>query len=103
MPRAQIGPAEVTLHHEDVLTMFQDGIVDGEVRVAWIVLSDIFHFFVIAVLGLFKLQIAQHAWEDALETLCQFTTVCDKDACVPVELTAFHEHGGKLTLRLLCE
>ena len=103
MPRAQVGPSEVTLHYVHVLAMFQDGIVDGQVGIAWVVLGDVLQFLLIGVVGILKFQVTQYAGEYLLKALGQVSSVRDKHTRVPIEFATLHEHLCKLTLRLLCE
>ena len=103
MPRAQVCPAEVALHDIDVAAVLEDGIVDGEVGIAGIVLGDIVELFLVAVGGVLDLEVAEHGGEDMLEGVGELAAVGHEDARIPIELATLHEHGGKLALGFLSE
>ena len=103
MPRAKVCPSELALHDVDVVCVLEEGIVDGEVGIAGVVLLDILQLFVVVVGGLLELEVAQHTGEDALKALGELAGVGKEDARVPIELATLHEHLGKGTLGFLCE
>ena len=81
--------------------MFQDGIVDGQVGIARIVLGHVLQLLLVGVVRVLKLQVTQHAGEDILEAQRQVSAVSDKHARIPVELATLHEHLGKTALGFL--
>ena len=103
MPRTQVGPSEVTLHHAHALAALQHTLVDAQVGVRRVVLVDERHLLFDGVVGQMVVYAFQHLREQPAETVVQIAGVREDESRVPQELATVHEHLRKLTLRLLRE
>ena len=103
VPRTQVCPSEVALHHAHVLAALQHTPVDAQVGVRRIVLVDKCHLLFDGVLLQMDVYVFQHVREQPAEAMVQIAGVREDESCVPQKLAAVHEHLRKLALWLLRE
>lgn len=103
VPRAEVGPSEVALHHIHVIAFLQDAVVEAHIRERREVLLHEFVLLRYRPIGAREVEIRQHRRQERCQTFPEIFDISQEEARIPVPFTAVDEHLRKLAVGFLGE
>ena len=103
VPRAEVGPSEVALHHIHVIALLQDAVVEAHIRERREVLLHEFVLLRYRPIGAREVEIRQHRRQERCQAFPEIFDICQEEARIPVPFTAVDEHLRKLAVGFLGE